>query len=425
MDTSVLNLFVYITLWLITLIIHQKKKKYFGASSFVLASFLVYSIISFVWYNSISYSKPKLTLFPFVYLYVALIIACMPILKYNEKKISHFVHPSKHFVYGFVLIYVICALVQIPGIIGNMSNGITALLVNSDMGAEMYNELNKSSTRALGGISNIFAIFYNSFSDVSIIFFFYFWAFYPKMKKIILLLSFCLVVQILGSISMGGRTETTMKILSVIVAFVTMRHFLSEKQRRLSYICGAIFIGFVVLLFASLTISRFSERSEGIEGGTFYYVGQGNLNFNTHVLSETHVRNGDRTANTFKYLLGFDVPNGIQATRLKYGYMKIDDSIFSTFVGDFVLDYGPIITIILFVLFSTLFCHITRIRSGKIYMHQLIALYFCMCVVTQGGFYLFNYSFSRNLTILAFFILYIYFYIDSRALMSDKRTKTL
>jgi len=413
MNDCILYLVLFIVLWGVTFVLNQRKKKYFGASSTILMLYLLISIFSFISYSFYTTNKPTLHIIPFLYLYTCIMIACTPILKYNEAHVEKVGHPNFFFLNVFTFIYLICAFIQIPGIIKNLYTGIILILTQVDAGIELYQETHESVRNvSQGGISNLFSIIFNTFSDAIIIILFYSIVYQPSKKLINTLLFICVAIQILNSISHGARTETTLKMLSFIMAWVTMRKFMSHKQNKLFLLYGGIVLGLVFALIAAVSFSRFGERNGGIQIGTVGYLGQGNINFNAYVFNEHEIRHGDRTANTFKYMLGFDVPNGIRATREKYSYMGIDDSVFYTFVGDFVLDYGVIATPFIFICFSLIFCSITKIKNGIIEFHQLIALYFCICIVTHGSFYLFSYSFLDNLKIIAFSLLYIFFYFE-------------
>ena len=166
----------------------------------------------------------------------------------------------------------------------------------------------------------------------------------------------------------------------------------------------------ITIPFIALSVSRFGEEEGGLLGGIIYYTGEAPYYFNNYALDADGIRYGDRTCNLFKKLIGLSSPNGIFDVRSTYYDMKMDDSIFSTFVGDFVLDFGGTVTAILFILFSFLFTKLTGTNApNQIPFHRAILAYFAMTVCMQGGMYLFNYSFEANLQILAIFIFYLLF----------------
>jgi hypothetical protein len=146
----------------------------------------------------------------------------------------------------------------------------------------------------------------------------------------------------------------------------------------------------------------------------YYYGGQENLYFNKYGLDNGGIRYGDRTFPLFKRILGFEnVPKNFMERRDKYPHLKISDEVFYTFVGDFTIDFGPIIATFIF-LFFTLFVVInTKIRNGIIRFHQLILLHFVMSVCMLGGLKLYPFSdVGGNLQLIVYFIAYIFFRLD-------------
>ena len=77
-------------------------------------------------------------------------------------------------------------------------------------------------------------------------------------------------------------------------------------------------------------------------------------------------------------------------------------------MGDFTIDFGPVTAAVIFVIF---FFYVTmRIRpdNGTIKVHQLLLLYFALCISMQGGIALFSYSDTGNLRMFALLGLYAY-----------------
>ena len=138
-------------------------------------------------------------------------------------------------------------------------------------------------------------------------------------------------------------------------------------------------------------------------------MGMENLQFNKYAFDNNGLRYGDRTAPVFKKMLGFsNVPNNFTERRKKYPYLKTDDYSFIGFVGDFCLDYGPLVSFILFVFFSLLFCRKTFSRSREIELHKLLLVQFAACVCMCGGMKLFSFADLGNLKIIAVLLAYLY-----------------
>ncbi len=423
MENSVLSntiLIIYILLWIIVFFIQKKHTTYFGPCLFVILTYVVYSVLSFLLYQTDERSRyGQLSFFPLAYLFIMLIIALCPGIKYERSEISRIQKPSMIILYSFFIVYGICTIATLPSAISDVRSGLFLILNNADAGAQIYKEARQNAVSSDGSISGIlgfFTIIHNLFRDISIFALFYYLSLKERIRSISIYLIVVLVVDILISIARGGRTTFMMIIFSIAIAYFIFKEYWPDKQRKI--VKKIIPVAMVLLLipFMALTSSRFGNNTgnNAAINSIINYAGMANLNFDTFVFDSNGIRYGDRTANEFKRMLGFDVPAGIRETRIKYSNMSISDAKFYTFVGDFVLDYGPIVTAILFCVFSAIICYMSRTRDGSIPFHKLLLVYFSLCVCSQGGMYLFYYSFIYNLVILAFLLMYIVFYFDYR-----------
>ena len=91
--------------------------------------------------------------------------------------------------------------------------------------------------------------------------------------------------------------------------------------------------------------------------------------------------------------------------------MEIGDDVFSTHVGDFVLDFGLVTPFVALIVLTLIFLFATHTNKTKVYSHQVFLLYLITCVTLQGSMYLFYYSFKENYTIVSFLIAYIFLII--------------
>ncbi|HQP81132.1 MAG TPA: hypothetical protein PLK20_06495, partial [Paludibacteraceae bacterium] len=66
-----------------------------------------------------------------------------------------------------------------------------------------------------------------------------------------------------------------------------------------------------------------------------------------------------------------------------------------------------------FIIFTVIFVKKTRADNNRLHFHQLLMLYFVLCVCVQGSFYLFSYSdVGGNLKMIFMLMLYVYFKLD-------------
>ena len=219
------------------------------------------------------------------------------------------------------------------------------------------------------------------------------------------------------SFATGNRTQVTFVVLSLITSYLLFNNVYDAKLKKIIKTFGLSLFFVVIALFVVLTISRFGDMNDGGFDSLLYYIGQANLYFNKYAFDLGGIRYGDRTINLFKKFIGFDVPSGIFDTRLKYQHMATDDSIFTTYIGDFVLDFGPWLTPILVIFFTVFILKHTRSQYGVIEFYKLIPIHYVMNVCVRGGMYLFCYPFLMNLQIMA----YIFFFLSCKAFVDSKR----
>ncbi len=424
---SNIYLVLYVTAWILTIIVYQKKRQHFDAGSVILFSYLLYSIVSLILYNnpnSTFGTFNRLSIFPFIYLYLMIMLATSPILKYDDNKIEEIQKPNTALLNTICIIFIVASLAHLPTIISDFVSGLIKLLINSSGGQELYNEaMSNSYSAGDGKISNLAAIISGAFFNIGTLLFFY----YLTLKKhsILILIGLFLsnIVSILTYISLGQRGVIIEILLSMIITYFALRKFIPAKiNKRIKIIGISLLIAIAVPLIA-LTNSRFGKVEGSSQASLYYYVGQGNLNFNNYGLDDGGIRYGDRTFPLFKRMLGFDnVPHNFWERRQKYPKLKINDEVFITFVGDFTLDFGPFVAPLIFLLFTLFILNKTRIRNGKILFHQLILVHFVMCVCMIGGMKLFSFSdVGGNLQLIVYFVAFICFRLDYDIRMRRKK----
>ncbi len=360
----------------------------------------------------------EITIFPFVYLYAMLMIAAFPLLKFNDTSVDRIRMPNKSVFQVFLWILIISSLLQIPKIVNDLQTGIPLILSNIDNAAEIYNDRNELSLKTTHSVADFvvnspISIIANIFSDFCIFFFFYCQTFKQKTLSIQILLFVIILLSLLRPISKADRTEAMLTLLVITATYCLFWEYISKDRRRQMNRFIAILGSIIVIPIAIITISRFSAEDGGISSSVVKYMGEENLYFNNEVLSANGTREGERTCNIFKQMLGYDdVATDVRSLRSKYPFVGIDDTHFTTFVGDFVIDFGPVIPVFMFLFFSFFFTKLTKTVKRTISFHQLILLYFTMIVCVKGSMYLFVFSFTNNYKIMAFAFAYLLFLLS-------------
>ncbi len=411
---SYVNIVVYILIWIVTIIIYQRKRRHFDAGSMLLSLFLVYSIASLFLYNNRD-DFGLIRFFPFVYLYLMFMLASSPVLKFNSYKIKEIQRPNLFLVRMLSLVFIAATLPSLPSILTNFSLGFKLMLVDMAAAGDIYNETMADSYNSLGDgrISNLRSIVSNCFTNFGVLLLFYNLTLKKQSKFISVGILLSCLTLVIGNIAISQRGPVVDILLNLVITYLAFKKFLPTKTCNLVRRVGVIILTFVFVSILAITIGRFQTWGDGPLVSIYNYAGQQNLSFNKYGLDNGGLRYGDRTFPLFKRMLGFEnVPKSFWERRAKYPNLKVNDETFISFVGDFTLDFGPFIAPIIFLVFTLFVLQKTRIRNGGIAFHQLILLHFVMCVCVQGGLKLYSFADGGNLQVILYILLYCVFRFD-------------
>jgi oligosaccharide repeat unit polymerase len=418
-DVNFILLILNILVWIITLAMYQNKKRYFDAGSVIIFSFLLYSFFSFFLYYDPFWGPEfnQLRLFPIIYLYIMIMIAAWPVLKYDELKIIEIQKPSNLLFNTIGIILIVSTFFLMQKGLPNVIDGFKRILFDSTAGLAIYKDTMDSSEASNigdGKISNLPAIIAGLLSDIGILMFFYNLTLKKRNKLMTTGLLIAVLFPIFDQIAVSQRGPVINSLFTIIISYFALRKFIPRNINNVIKTIGIILVLGITVPIVAITTSRFDrEGSGGALSSVLFYVGQENLYFNNYGLNNGGIRYGDRTFPMFKRMMGFEnVPHNFFERRAKYNNLKINDEVFISFVGDFTLDFGPFLAPFIFIFFTLFNLSHTRVRNGRILFHQLILLQFVMCICIQGGMKLFSYSDVGNLKIIATFIAYIAFRFD-------------
>lgn len=407
---------IYIVLWLVTLLFHYLKTRVIDAGFILILSYLIYAISSYALYSDESFNRlyEGLTLLPFLLLFFLLFITAKPIFNFCNCHIDRIQHPSMKIINFFCWMYIIMSFISLPGILSKM-NLMTVIM--SAQGADLYAENVSDSVytaSSMGnGLSSIISLYTNFFSRISVLFLFYHLTRPQINKKIVIGLIISVIIYILSFLLTGQRGGTFKMITTCIITYFALRKFIMPSVNKIILKFSIVALIMICVPYYFLTISRFSDITDGVLSAIYSYTGQGNLNFNIYALDNNGIRYGDRIVPLFKRMLGFEnVPSNFWERRWKYPNLRINDESFITYVGDFVLDFGPIVATIVLCGISFYIYRKTKVKNGQIYFHQLILLHFLMCLCMEGGMSLYSFSDSSNVVILVYVFMYIVFKLD-------------
>jgi len=409
---------VYVIAWTITFIIFQYSRRTFEAGSFLLLLYLIFSVASLILFSLRIYEFHNIRPFPFIYLFLLLLMTAWPILRYNTKKISEIQKPNGVLLNAVSVLFIVSTLFYFPSIIVDFSINIAKLLSDPDAGKDLYLETwtdNYSGVTKRGG-PNFAALISGSLSGIAILLAFYNLTLIRRNNLITFGLFLCSFIIILPSISRGQRNGITETLLVFIITYFSLRKFIPYRINRIIRLIALILIPVLVIPLIILTNSRFATSAAGSQGSTFFYIGQQNLYFNNYAFDNNGIRYGDRTVPLFKRMLGFDdVPSNYWERRFKYRNLRINDEVFIGHIGDIVLDFGPVTSVLIVSFFTLYILRKTKVTRGRILFHQLILLHIVLYLCVIGGLKLFPFADTGgNLRLMTYILFYIIFRLDYR-----------
>ena len=421
-------LFCYLSSWLGILLHHQKRRKTFDQGSAIILLYILGAAASLILFNLDPGRYDELKLFPFIYLFTSLLLISFPIIKYDSSKIKKVLRPSGVMLEVFAITYIIFSFATLLNYGPDIFSNISYMMSDTGGGSALYQSaLARSQNANDGKIANLPAIISSAMSGVGILVTIYYWNLERRNKLISYGLNTSLVIAVLPSLAAGQRNGLSETALVVGATFLLLKVFISKRKKKTFYFLCGITLIIMAFPFVYITVSRFDlEALESI----YFYGGQSNLNFNNYGLDNGGLRYGDRIFNLFKNLAGFDAPSNFWELRHKYSLLSINDEVFIGLVGDFTLDFGPVITVIIFAITAYVVSRASAPANGRFYFYQLIPLHFLVYSCVIGSFKLFPFAnYSGNLKLVVYIIAYFAFRFgeswDSQKKFSRKRKETL
>lgn len=421
MNEDILNILFYNFLWIVLFFYLRKKTTLLTPSRTIVGMYLFFSFCSLALYLFYADCDPILvfrnqTTMPFLYLFITITILLIPIIYYDNSEVKKIQCPSNKIIIYFVNLYIICSIAMVPSIFASLQEGIVRIMLDAESGAELYQEFHENES--IGGtkaaiIMRLFSFISNYCYEVFVFVFFYGLANNLFHKKKLLVVTIIIIIQLLIPISRGLRTMFLMKFIPIVFSAIIFYSFYNNSFRLFFKKITIYFLIAVSIPFVLLTVGRSLAGSGNPLESPVIYTGQAPLVFNKYCFYVNGTREGNRTCNEFKKILGFENVPEVMNMRNHYSYLRIDDGHFYTFVGDFVLDFGLWISFIIMTFLSFIVYKITKTKHDYILFHQLLILFFLMCIIAEGAMYLFTYSYKNNWIIIVVIIAAIVFKFDS------------
>lgn len=377
----IFNLIAYIILFLR----YQKRKRRFDLGSIILLIWVLGSA-GCVWYYtfpSISSSYPNVSFIPFTYIFCINIIIFRPFCKEDYKLIKKI--ETYNLAPVLRAISVFFTLVNIPCFLCLLYDLFTFQMSGSAL-ADVYGlDEDKAELLFPSTIKPFYSII-RQFTQFIIFLFFYNLTLHKRNPLLIFGLTLNIVVFFLFPILTASRGGVIAVLLSCIFYFFMLKNLFNPVILKKLQTISIISISLLVLGISAISVSRLGNFSNRITMDQWIaqYVGEGMIQFSDILWEKDTELNGVQTVPVLKAMIEPDIKN-FEKSKSKYdAKLHAPIWVFYTYVGDFVIDYGKIKTVIIFILMSIFIKYLLKSNKGNISMFKIIILNYFFILITVG-----------------------------------------
>lgn len=405
------SLILYFTalLWVVTLVYWYKKKNS-NVGVIVLALYTAIACVSchLYQYPESDFYEMDVTLFPLLYLYIIIIMLIRPLFNIDHQYVSTLKLPPMKLMNTICIVIIICASYQVVVSLPEVRNGLNLMLLDGSNAVDAYVQTTEENMerKSMSGSVNIFNVIVSTGINFSMLFFFIYLLYPHKNKYILIGMIVALLVTPLTSLVSGSREKVISAILIFIFMFVLLRPFLSNTIRKfITY--GATMVGSLLMsLFFIISFARARGEIEAFLYNFERYFAMSFLEFDDKCLYANGTREGNLVSPLINVILGGKTYSQTEL-RAIYSSLGVDNGTFYTFVGDFVLDYGPFWAFVILLMIAYFFEKKLKIKSSLTIGH--VILYYTLLKLLSG-FYLHQFpGIGGNLFIIELVLLYIFF----------------
>lgn len=394
-------------LWIVTFIYWLKKKGIYNVGLFIILLYTLISCASYHLYISPetnSFYEPTIYIMPFMYLYVIIQALISPLLKIEYGEIHEIRLPSIKIIKPICYYIIISSLYQLLMGWEDVKHGFFLIMLDNSNAIDLYIDSTDANMtqKAFSGTFNFMGVIASTGVNFSMLFFFLYLLYPNKNKKILIGMIVAILITPLMSVASGSREKVITSFLMFVLMYLFLKPLLNKQLRKNIENAAMLLFAFLFIFFVIISLARARGDIEKTITGFESYFGMSFLVFDQKCFYTDGTREGNLVSPLINVVLGGQTYSQ-EDLRAKYAFLGVDNGVFYTFIGDFVLDYGPYIAFVFLILFS-LYCQ--RINKFKIWNGGQIVLGFILLKLLSG-FYLHQFSgIGGNLFLVELFILY-------------------
>lgn len=364
---EIVNSILYLTLFLV----YWNKNKTLDAYFVLLGGYTVTAVLSVAYQLSGESVYLDTTFFPYIYLFICLLICLHPFKRLDIGDLSYIKESPliKVLTYVYIISGIVAIYYTIPKSIELFQSNQWDILRQSLYEGEDM-ELYESSFERL--CKNV----HSYLGPFGVIMCFYELTKQKKNKLLItLLFGTWLIDSLLGATLVASRGIVVNVLLNFLLILIIFRKTISKKMKKLMALFGAVLAIPTFIYLFIVSIARFGESEAG--GSAFMYLGHAMQCFNCRVMGTMYDFAWGKYALNYFYT---DKSINMQALG------NTADSAFFTVIGDFYIDWGPIFSVVLCLLLSSILSYFTRKRKKS--LSDLVIIVFFASFFMRGMFVL-------------------------------------
>jgi oligosaccharide repeat unit polymerase len=382
----------------------------FNLGNFLLLLYSFSALISIVLYKVefLHYKDTKIELSSCLFYCGFLTLFFLPFIGQNKSKFYQVLLPN---IKTFTIVSLFFIVINFIAILFLLK--VIVFILTHDPGT-----LKRDGLKSIYAINSIEAIgqwilgHFSDFYVLLLVFFFYSRTYLKTKPSFSILLLLSSMTTIINGLFVGGRTQLIYWVLVFISCFLYFKDDMSKKDRRSVAKFSVIIFSLLSFYLITVTIIRFSNAfSDATEYAEVFslldYAGQSFLNFNDfytnfHPKSYTIARIFPFTYDLFSEIR-FDLDTYKRT-------LPIDIGVFSTFLGDFIVDIGKL-GVVIYAIFYLMAAFITQkvaiYKSKK--LQQILMLFLLFQIPLNGLFYYSLYNKTAMISVIGTIIIAILF----------------